>query len=215
MKPVIAIGAVRTGAGKSQTSRRINEKLLAEGLKVVVVRHPMPYGDLLAQRSMRFATLADLEKHECTIEEMEEFEPHVVRGNVIYCGVDYQMILAQAENDPGGCDVIVWEGGNNDFSFYKPDLMVTLVDPLRPGHELTYWPGVVTLRVADVGRHQQDRQCPFPVDVATVRTEHRGRGIRMRPWSTRCVDTASTTHRSPRASASSVWRMDRPSRTAR
>jgi predicted GTPase len=149
-KPVIAVGAVRTGAGKSQTSRAIVERLMAQGLKVVAVRHPMPYGDLAAQKVMRFAELADLERHNCTIEEMEEFEPHVTRGNVIYCGVDYEAILRAAEDDPGGCDVILWDGGNNDFSFYKPDLMVTVVDPLRPGHELSYWPGAVTLRLADV-----------------------------------------------------------------
>ena len=149
-KPVIAVGAVRTGAGKSQTSRAIIEYLMGRGLKVVAIRHPMPYGDLNAQKSMRFAEISDLAKHNCTVEEMEEFEPHVSRGNVIYCGVDYEAILRNAENDPSGCDVILWDGGNNDFSFYKPDLMVTVVDPLRPGHELTYWPGAVTLRLADV-----------------------------------------------------------------
>ncbi len=149
-KPVIAVGATRTGAGKSQTSRAIAEHLLAQGLRVVAVRHPMPYGDLAAQKVMRFAELSDLEKHNCTIEEMEEFEPHIARGNVIYCGVDYEAILRAAEDDPGGCDVILWDGGNNDFSFYAPDLMITVVDPLRPGHELTYWPGAVTLRLADV-----------------------------------------------------------------
>ncbi len=149
-KPVIAVCAVRTGAGKSQTSRAIIRHLMATGLKVVAVRHPMPYGDLAAQRVMRFAEPADLERHHCTVEEREEFEPHVVRGNVVYCGVDYEAILRAAEEDPGGCDVIVWDGGNNDFPFYVPDLMVTVVDPLRPGHELTYWPGAVTLRLADV-----------------------------------------------------------------
>jgi predicted GTPase len=149
-KPVIAVGAVRTGAGKSQTSRAIIGRLMARGLKVVAVRHPMPYGDLAAQRVMRFAELADLERHHCTIEELEEFEPHVVRGNVVYSGVDYEEILRAAEDDPAGCDVIVWDGGNNDLPFYVPDLMITVVDPLRPGHELTYWPGAVTLRVADV-----------------------------------------------------------------
>jgi predicted GTPase len=149
-KPVIAVGAVRTGAGKSQTSRAIIERLLAKGLKVVAVRHPMPYGDLVQQNVMRFAELSDLEKHNATVEEMEEFEPHISRGNVIYAGVDYEAILREVENDPGGCDVIVWDGGNNDFPFYVPDLMVTVVDPLRPGHELTYWPGAVTLRLADV-----------------------------------------------------------------
>jgi predicted GTPase len=149
-KPVIAVGAVRTGCGKSQTSRRIIELLMEKGLKVVAVRHPMPYGDLVAQKVQRFATVDDLAKHKCTIEEMEEYEPHVVRGNVIYAGVDYEAILRAAEEDPDGCDVILWDGGNNDFPFYKPDLNITVVDPHRPGHELSYYPGEVTLRMADV-----------------------------------------------------------------
>jgi predicted GTPase len=149
-KPLIAVGAVRTGCGKSQTSRRIIEILMGVGLKVVAVRHPMPYGDLVTQKVQRFATLKDLENHSCTIEEMEEYEPHVVRGNVIYAGVDYGAILREAEKDPDGCDIILWDGGNNDFPFYKPDLMVTVVDPHRPGHELGYYPGEVTLRLADV-----------------------------------------------------------------
>jgi len=149
-KPVIAVGAARTGCGKSQTSRRIIEILMAHGLKVIAIRHPMPYGDLEKQKVQRFATLEDLTKHHCTIEEMEEYEPHVVRGNVIYAGVDYEAILRAAENDPSGCDVILWDGGNNDFPFYRPDLMVTVVDPHRPGHELSYYPGEVTLRLADV-----------------------------------------------------------------
>ncbi len=149
-KPLVSIGAVRTGAGKSQTSRRVIEILMAQGLKVVAIRHPMPYGDLVAQKVQRFATLDDLELHKCTIEEMEEYEPHVVRGNVIYAGVDYEAILRAAEQDPAGCDVIVWDGGNNDFPFYNSDLHITVVDPHRPGHELTYYPGEVTLRMADV-----------------------------------------------------------------
>lgn len=149
-KPVISVGAVRTGCGKSQTSRRIIEILMAKGLKVVAIRHPMPYGDLVAQKVQRFAELSDLEKHNCTVEEMEEYEPHVVRGNVIYAGVDYEAIVRAAEKDPKGCDVILWDGGNNDFPFYVSDLMVTVVDPHRPGHELTYYPGEVTLRIADV-----------------------------------------------------------------
>lgn len=149
-KPVIAVGAVRTGAGKSQTSRAIIDDLMGRGLRVVAVRHPMPYGDLNAQKVMRFAEIDDLERHHCTVEEMEEFEPHVTRGNVIYCGVDYEAILREAERDPKGCDVILWDGGNNDLSFYVPDLMVTVADPLRAGNEMTYWPGAVTLRVADV-----------------------------------------------------------------
>ncbi|MDR0767257.1 MAG: cyclic 2,3-diphosphoglycerate synthase [Methanosarcinales archaeon] len=149
-KPVIAVGAVRTGSGKSQTTRRIAEVLMAHGLKVIAVRHPMPYGDLEAQKVQRFAVIDDLKKHNCTIEEMEEYEPHITRGNVIYAGVDYEAILRAAENDPDGCDVILWDGGNNDFPFYRPDLMVTVVDPHRPGHELSYYPGEVTLRIADV-----------------------------------------------------------------
>ena len=149
-KPVIAVGAVRTGCGKSQTSRRITEVLNAKGLKVIAIRHPMPYGDLEAQKVQRFATIEDLSLHQCTIEEMEEYEPHIAQGNIIYAGVDYEAILRAAENDECGCDVILWDGGNNDFSFYQPNLMVTVVDPHRPGHELGYYPGEVTLRLADV-----------------------------------------------------------------
>ncbi len=149
-KPVVAVGAVRTGCGKSQTSRRVIEILMKMGLKVVAVRHPMPYGNIVEQKVQRYATLDDLVQHKCTIEEMEEYEPHVSRGNVIYAGVDYQAILTAAENDPDGCDVILWDGGNNDFPFYKPDLTITVTDPHRAGHELSYYPGEVTLRLADV-----------------------------------------------------------------
>lgn len=149
-KPMIAVVATRTGCGKSQTSRRVIENLMAKGLKVVAVRHPMPYGDLVAQKIQRYAQISDLEKHKCTIEEMEEYEPHVVRGNVIYAGVDYEAILREAEKDPSGCDVIVWDGGNNDFSFYKPDLTITVADPHRPGHEISYYPGEVNLRMSEV-----------------------------------------------------------------
>jgi len=149
-KPVVAVGAVRTGSGKSQTSRRIVEVLMDHGLKVIAVRHPMPYGDLAAQKVQRFASISDLSKYNCTIEEMEEYEPHIARGNVIYAGVDYEAILRAAENDPNGCDVILWDGGNNDFPFYRPDLMVTVTDPHRPGHELSYYPGETTLRIANV-----------------------------------------------------------------
>ncbi len=149
-KPVIGVGAVRTGCGKSQTSRRIIELLMDKGLKVVAARHPMPYGDLVAQRVQRYAELGDLKKYDCTVEEMEEYEPHIIRGNVIYAGVDYEAILRAAENDPDGCDVVLWDGGNNDYPFFVPDLMVTLVDPHRPGHELSYYPGEATLRIADV-----------------------------------------------------------------
>jgi predicted GTPase len=119
-------------------------------LKVVAIRHPMPYGDIAAQKVQRFAELSDLEKHNCTVEEMEEYEPHVVRGNVIYAGVDYEAIVRAAEEDPDGCDIILWDGGNNDFSFYQSDLHVTVVDPHRAGHEMSYYPGNVTLRLSDV-----------------------------------------------------------------
>jgi len=150
-RPVIAVGATRTGCGKSQTSRRIIEILVDMGLKVVAVRHPMPYGDLVKQKVQRFATVDDLKKHDCTIEEMEEYEPHVVtKRNVIYAGVDYEAILRQAEQDPDGCDVVLWDGGNNDFPFYVPDLMVGVVDPLRPNAEVSYYPGEVVARMADV-----------------------------------------------------------------
>ncbi len=146
-KPVIAIVAVRTGSGKSQTSRKVADLLRAAGKKVVSVRHPMPYGDLEKQRVQRFGTIEDLKLHECTIEEIEEYEPHVASGGVIYAGVDYGDILAAAEKE---ADVIIWDGGNNDFSFYKPDLTITVADPLRAGHESTYYPGNVNIRLADV-----------------------------------------------------------------
>ncbi len=146
-KPVIAICAVRTGCGKSQTTRRIAEILQAAGKKVVAVRHPMPYGDLEKQAVQRFASVEDLEKHDCTIEEMEEYEPHVARGSVIYAGVDYEKILRAAEQE---ADVILWDGGNNDTPFFKPDLLVVVADPHRPGHELTYYPGETNVRLADV-----------------------------------------------------------------
>ncbi|MDR1610217.1 MAG: cyclic 2,3-diphosphoglycerate synthase [Candidatus Symbiothrix sp.] len=150
-KPLIAVGATRTGCGKSQTSRKIIEILTGMGLKVVAIRHPMPYGDLVKQKVQRFATVEDLKKHECTIEEMEEYEPHVItHRNVIYAGVDYEAILREAENDPDGCDIILWDGGNNDFPFYKPDLMIGVLDPLRPGAEVSYYPGEVVARISDV-----------------------------------------------------------------
>lgn len=167
-KPVISVCAIRTGCGKSQTSRRVIELLMEKGLKVVAVRHPMPYGDLNAQKVQRFAEVSDLEKHKCTVEEMEEYEPHVVRGNVIYAGVDYEAILREAEKDTKGCDVVLWDGGNNDFSFYKPDLSITVVDPHRAGHELRYYPGEVTLRLADVVViNKMDSSAPE--DINTVR----------------------------------------------
>ncbi|MFO7610210.1 MAG: cyclic 2,3-diphosphoglycerate synthase [Candidatus Krumholzibacteriia bacterium] len=145
-KPVVSVGAVRTGCGKSQTSRRICEILRRAGKKVVAVRHPMPYGDLAAQKVQRFAELADLEKHKCTIEEMEEYEPHIEAGGVIYAGVDYEAILRQAEAE---ADIVLWDGGNNDTPFFKSDLHIVVADPHRPGHELGYFPSETNLRIAD------------------------------------------------------------------
>lgn len=146
-KPVVAVCAVRTGCGKSQTTRRVCEVLQSMGKKVVAIRHPMPYGDLAKQACQRFATYADLDKHKCTIEEREEYEPHIDKGIVVYAGVDYEMILREAEKE---ADVIIWDGGNNDMSFYKADLYITVVDPHRPGHELSYYPGLTNLKLADV-----------------------------------------------------------------
>ena len=146
-KPVVAVCAVRTGAGKSQTTRRVAEILQDMGHKVVVVRHPMPYGDLAKQTSQRFADYADLERHQCTIEEREEYEPHIDRGIVVYAGVDYGVILRQAEQE---ADIVLWDGGNNDLPFYDPDLMIVVADPHRAGHELRYHPGEANLRLADV-----------------------------------------------------------------
>jgi predicted GTPase len=159
---------------------------MAKGLKVVAIRHPMPYGDLTAQKVQRFAELADLEKHNCTIEEMEEYEPHIVRGNVIYAGADYEAIIRAAENDPDGCDVIVWDGGNNDFSFYQADLAITVVDPHRPGHELSYYPGEVNLRTADVVVINKIDSA----DLAGIETV-RGNIAKVNP-AARVIDAAST-----------------------
>lgn len=145
--PVVAVCAVRTGSGKSQTSRRVVQILRDKGLRVVVVRHPMPYGDLSKQICQRFASLEDMKRHKCTIEEMEEYEPHITRGAVVYAGVDYGKILQEAEKE---ADVIVFDGGNNDFPFYKPDLHIVVADPHRAGHEVSYHPGETNLRMADV-----------------------------------------------------------------
>ncbi|MGI6462145.1 MAG: cyclic 2,3-diphosphoglycerate synthase [Candidatus Scatomorpha sp.] len=185
-KPVIAVCAVRTGCGKSQTSRKIVEILNEKGLKVVAVRHPMPYGNLSEQKVQRFATIDDLAKYSCTIEEMEEYEPHIVRGNVIYAGVDYEAILRAAENDPAGCDVILWDGGNNDFSFYTPDLMIAIADPLRPGHEVSYYPGEVVLRTADAVVINKIDSADYK-DINTVRENIR----KVNPSAT-VIDAAST-----------------------
>jgi predicted GTPase len=146
-KPVIAIGATRTGCGKSQTTRHIAALLAAQGVTPVVVRHPMPYGDLERQRVQRFATLEDLDRHETTIEEREEYEPHIEAGRVVYAGVDYEAILREAEAE---ADVVLWDGGNNDFPFYLPDLFIVVADPLRAGDERHYHPGETNLRMADV-----------------------------------------------------------------
>jgi predicted GTPase len=146
-KPVISVCATRTGCGKSQTTRRICELIKKSGKRVVAVRHPMPYGDLSAQAVQRFAQISDLDKHKCTIEEREEYEPHIVAGNIIYSGVDYEKILREAEKE---ADIIVWDGGNNDMPFYRPDLEIVVADPHRVGDEIYYYPGEVNLRRADV-----------------------------------------------------------------
>lgn len=146
-KPVIAVVAVRTGCGKSQTTRKVVEILKKKGRRVVVVRHPMPYGDLVRQEVQRFATMEDLKKNKCTIEEMEEYEPHIKNYTVVYAGVDYEKILRRAEKE---ADIIIWDGGNNDTPFYKPDLYITVADPLRPGHELRYFPGRINAERAHV-----------------------------------------------------------------
>ncbi|MAE28256.1 MAG: GTPase [Planctomycetes bacterium] len=146
-KPVIAVCAVRTGCGKSQTSRKVVSLLRERGLNTIAIRHPMPYGDLAKQAVQRFATLEDMVAHDCTIEEMEEYEPHITNGAVVYAGVDYGAILAEAEQE---ADVILWDGGNNDTPFYKPDLWITVADPHRPGHELNYFPGTENFTRADL-----------------------------------------------------------------
>ena len=145
--PVVSVCAVRTGAGKSQTTRRVAKVLQDRGLRVVAIRHPMPYGDLVKQRVQRFATVEDLDLHDCTIEEREEYEPHIVSGTIVYAGVDYADILAAAEKE---ADVILWDGGNNDLPFYRADPEIVVVDPHRPGHELRYFPGEANLRRANV-----------------------------------------------------------------
>jgi predicted GTPase len=145
--PVIAISAVRTGCGKSQTTRWLSKLLRQKGLQVAVIRHPMPYGDLERQKVQRFANMADLDAAQCTLEEREEYEPHLTIGNVVYAGVDYGLIVSQAEQE---ADIILWDGGNNDFPFIRPDLHIVLVDPLRPGDETTHHPGEVVLRMADI-----------------------------------------------------------------
>ena len=146
-KPVVSVCAIRTGSGKSQTTRRVSLILREMGYKVAAIRHPMPYGDLVKQKVQRYATYADLDKHECTIEEREEYEPHLDNGVIVYAGVDYEAILRQAEQE---VDIVLWDGGNNDFSFYKPDLSIVVLDPHRPGHEVAYHPGETNMYLADV-----------------------------------------------------------------
>ena len=146
-KPVVSVCAVRTGSGKSQTTRRVSMILRDLGYRVAAIRHPMPYGDLVAQKVQRYAEYADLDRYECTIEEREEYEPHLDNGIIVYAGVDYEAILRQAEQE---VDIILWDGGNNDFSFYQPDLGIVVVDPHRPGHESSYHPGETNVRLADV-----------------------------------------------------------------
>ncbi|HHF53455.1 MAG TPA: GTPase [candidate division WOR-3 bacterium] len=168
-KPVIAVCAVRTGSGKSQTTRRVAKILKKLGKKTVVIRHPMPYGDLTKQIVQRFETFEDLDKHNCTIEEREEYEPHLERGNIVYAGVDYGKILEQAEEE---ADVILWDGGNNDMPFYKPDLLIVVADPHRPYHEVTYHPGETNLRMADVIVINKV-ETAYPEDIETVRENAR------------------------------------------
>ena len=164
-KPVVSVCAVRTGSGKSQTTRRVSLILREFGYKVAVVRHPMPYGDLVKQKVQRFATYADLDLHDCTIEEREEYEPHLDNGMIVYAGVDYEAILRQAEEE---VDVVLWDGGNNDFPFYKSDLHIVVVDPHRPGHEVRYHPGETNVQLADVFVINKVDTAD-PDDVITVR----------------------------------------------
>lgn len=165
-KPVIGVCAVRTGCGKSQTTRRVAEIFKNAGKKVAVIRHPMPYGDISQQAVQRFAELSDLDAHQCTIEEMEEYEPHITRGNVVFAGVDYGAILEQAEQE---ADIILWDGGNNDMPFYKTDLLIVVTDPHRAGHELRYYPGETNLRLADVVVINK-MDSAKPDDVETVKS---------------------------------------------
>lgn len=163
-KPVIAVSAVRTGCGKSQTTRWLSQRLNQRGLSVAVVRHPMPYGNLAREAVQRFSTLADLAAADCTLEEREEYEPHLAIGNLVYAGVDYARILQQVESE---ADLVLWDGGNNDFPFFRPDLHIVLVDPLRPGHELRFHPGESVLRMAGIVVIAKSDVAP-PEDVQRV-----------------------------------------------
>ncbi len=164
-KPVVGICAVRTGSGKSQTTRRVSLILRDMGYKVAAIRHPMPYGDLVKQKVQRFADYSDLDKHECTIEEREEYEPHIDNGVIVYAGIDYEAILREAEKE---VDIVLWDGGNNDFPFYVTDLLIVVADPHRPGHELRYYPGETNVRLADVFVINKV-DTANPEDVITVR----------------------------------------------
>ncbi len=168
-KPVVAVCAVRTGCGKSQTTRRVAEVLKGMGRKVAVVRHPMPYGDLTRQICQRFGDVADMDRHECTIEEREEYELHIRSGNLLFAGIDYGRILAEAEKE---ADVILWDGGNNDTPFFRPDLMITVADPHRPGHEVSYYPGETNFRMADVILINKVNTAE-PADIETVEANAR------------------------------------------
>ena len=181
-RPVISICAVRTGSGKSQTSRRVCDILKGMGKRVVVVRHPMPYGDLRRQVCQRFASYDDLDRYECTIEEREDYEPHLDRGTVVYAGVDYERILREAEKE---AEIIVWDGGNNDLPFYRPDLHIVVVDPHRAGHELAYHPGEANLRLADVVVINKIDTAQ-PEDVGTLR-----RNIQVTNPQARVIEAAS------------------------
>jgi len=180
--PVVSVCAVRTGCGKSPIGRMVTSELRREGRKPVVVRHPMPYGDLAVQAVQRFAVIEDLDKHQCTIEEREEYEPHLREGTVVYAGVDYGRILRQAEKE---ADIIVWDGGNNDTPFYASDLEIVVVDPHRPGHELSYYPGEVNLRRADVVVINKV-DTAAPQDVETVRKNVRASNSKAKVVETAC-----------------------------
>ncbi|MGE5055039.1 MAG: cyclic 2,3-diphosphoglycerate synthase [Acidobacteriota bacterium] len=185
--PVISICAVRTGCGKSPVGRLVASELRREGQRVVVVRHPMPYGDLAAQAVQRFAVMEDLDRHQCTIEEREEYEPHLREGTIVYAGVDYGRILRQAEKE---ADIVLWDGGNNDTSFYESDLQIVVADPHRPGHELAYYPGEVNLRRGDVVVINKV-DTAAPQDVETVRKNIRANNPKARVVETACRVTIS------------------------
>jgi predicted GTPase len=207
--PTIAVCAVRTGVGKSQTTRYLARLLKQQGLSVAVVRHPMPYGDLAGQAVQRFETLEDLDRAQCTVEEREEYEPHLALGNVVHTGVDYGRILERIEAES---DIILWDGGNNDFAFYRPDLTIVLIDPMRAGQETTYHPGEAVLRMADVVVVAKTNSASA-VDVAAVTESARQLAQR----ATIVYAASKVVLDVPRASLASVYwlsRTGRPSRMA-